>query len=67
MKKEKKELKTTWRNKEIHAKKRNTKISHDLKINIIKHIYAKEEEKHEILKISEKIWKIYAETEEINK
>ena len=57
----------TRRNKEIHAKERNTKISHDFKINIIKHTHAKEEKKHEILKISEKIWKIYAEAEEINK
>ena len=55
MKKEKKELETTRRNKKIHAKKRNAKIFHDLKINIVKHTYAKEEKKHEILKISEKI------------
>ena len=55
MKKEKKKLKMTRRNKKIHAKKRNTKNLHDFKINIVKHIYAKEEKKHEILKISEKI------------
>ena len=45
----------TRRNKEIHAEKRNAKIFHDFKINIVKHTHAREEEKHEILKISEKI------------
>ena len=45
----------TRRNKEIHVKKRNVKILHDFKINIIKHTHAREEKKHEILKILEKI------------
>ena len=44
----------TQKNKKIHAEKRNIKILHDFKINIIKHTHAKEEKKHEILKISEK-------------
>ena len=44
----------TWRNKEIHVKKRNVKILYNLKTNIVKHTHAREEKKHEILKILKK-------------